>query len=178
MLKRILFILFTLLVIHSMALAGYMMFEPEQPDDSGVPGFLNMVVDYDSLKEYTLSSGPSAIHYYYFCSFENPDCEYVENTILKSSARTTSVNIADLIEYVDITELEQKLQTNRIKSEWGITNYPAFIAVRNNADGIEVLNRLEWNPASPMNELQLNRWLMLNNLYDGEPADEIDEPAS
>ena len=178
MLKRILYIFNTLLVIWSAAFIGYIIFEPEAPDQTEVHDFLNSIVNYEALKDYTLSSGPSAIHYYYFCSFENDDCRYLENTIMKSTARNTGVDLPSLIEYVDITALEQKLQTNRLKSEWNIGSYPAFVATRNNQDQIEVLNSLEWDPQSPISEADLTKWLLQNNLYQGAEPDTIDKPSN
>lgn len=167
-----------LLTLHSAVLVGYRLYEPESAEDSRRPEFLNTVIDYDSLREYTLSSGPSAIHYYFFCSVENNDCDYMETTVIKSAAKTTGIDLASLIEYVDITEIEQQLRTNQLKNDWNIASYPAFATTRNTDGRITIMNRLEWNPQAPVNEANLVQWLIQNGLYDAGSSEPIETPAS
>ncbi len=168
----------TVLLVCSAVLVGYRVFEPEYVGISDTPEYLQTLVSYGSLREYTLSSGPSSIHYYYFCSVGNDDCEYVETTVIKSAARTTGIDLAALIEYVDISELENSLKTNRLKSDWGIGSYPALAAARTSGSEILIENILEWDTSSPLSETDLIRWLILNRLYDGSGIEAIETPAS
>jgi protein-disulfide isomerase-like protein with CxxC motif len=91
----------------------------------------------------------------------------MENTVLKDAESETGLDLRNMIEYVDITDLEANLSTNRLKQEWDVASYPAFVACRVRNGMIEISNTLQWNPSSPISTSDLIRWLELNNLYDG-----------
>ena len=152
MLKRILFTLLTLLVIYSGVVLVYRLNEPDVVESPGSAYMTENALDYATLRDYTLSSGESTLHYYFFCSYENNDCLYMENTVLKDAESETGLDLRNMIEYVDITDLEAN---------------PAFVACRVRNGMIEISNTLQWNPSSPISTSDLIRWLELNNLYDG-----------
>lgn len=166
MLKRILFTLTTLLVIYSGVLVAFRFNEPEHISDENTSAFSANALDYDSLKEYTLSSGSSQIHYYFFCTALSNDCLYLENTVLNSVSNETDWNLSSLIEYVDISSLETDQQLSRLEREWEVSSYPAFLACHIEDRTIIVDNKLEWDSTHPINTEDVKRWLAENGMLD------------
>jgi hypothetical protein len=164
MLKRILFTLMTLLAVYSGAVVIYIFNEPDHVDTAVFAAMGGQQLDYESLREYTLNSGSSATHYYFFCSQDSDDCTYVENTVMRETAAQTKLDLSALIEYVDVTELEANMETSRLKTEWNISTYPAFAAVQNKNGTIEILNILEWDASAPLSSSDLTLWLQENGL--------------
>ena len=176
MAKRLLLTALTLLVIYSAVVIGIRVFEPEQPDEGTDSLIASKALDYEVVKDYTINSGSAAIHYYLFWSKDSNDCNYVVETVLKDCQAETGVNLSELIEIVDITELERNFTTNRLKTDWGISSYPAFVSCRAKAGRIQINNTLEWNPAQPISVDDLKRWLELNGLYEEKSGPVIETP--
>ena len=179
MIKRILISLLTVMVIYSAVVIGIKLFEPDKTDINSSTFQHTAALDYETLRDYTISSGVAASHFYLFSSVDNSDCIYVESTVLKNAAAATGMNLDDLIEIVDITDLERSLSTNRLRADWGVLSYPAFVACHVERGEIIVDNTLEWNPASPISTDDVERWLMLNGVYEGyQGAEIIETPAA
>jgi hypothetical protein len=172
------FTFLTLLVIYSGVIVGYKIFEPENAEEIADSAMTSSSLDYDTLKDYTLNSGASAIHYYFFGSSKTNDSLYVMNTVLRSVNRDTSVDLSTLIEYVDISSLEDTGTTQRLKDDWTVSTYPAFVACQVQDGQIVILNKLEWNANSPMSEDNIIQWLVENGLYDGSTPDLIATPSA
>ena len=166
MLKRIMFTLMILLVIYSGVFVGFRLFEPEQADAGSESAIASVSLDYETLKEYTRSTGNSTMHYYFFCSVDSNDCLYLENTVLKSVNNETENELMTLIEFVDVSGIDEKQLATRLKNEWGVSAYPAFVACRNDNGEIVIDNTLEWNPQQPISIDDFRQWLALNKLYD------------
>ena len=166
MLKRIMFTLMILLVIYSGVFVGFRLFEPEQADAGSESTIASVSLDYETLKEYTRSTGNSTMHYYFFCSVDSNDCLYLENTVLKSVNNETENELMTLIEFVDVSGIDEKQLATRLKNEWGVSAYPAFVACRNDNGEIVIDNTLEWNPQQPISIDDFRQWLALNKLYD------------
>lgn len=172
MIKRILLTVFTLMMIYSTLVIGIKLFEPDVIDTAAMEAQHSTALDYNTLKDYTLNSGTSASHFYLFSSIDNTDCLYVENTVLKNAQAQTGMNLSELIEIVDITDLERSLSTNRLRTDWTVLSYPAFVACHVHEGEIVIDNTLEWNPASPMSSDDIERWLTLNGVYEGYNGEE------
>ena len=166
MLKRIMFTLMILLVIYSGVFVGFRLFEPEQTDAGSESAIASVSLDYETLKEYTRSTGNSTMHYYFFCSVDSNDCLYLENTVLKSVNNETENELMTLIEFVDVSGIDEKQLATRLKNEWGVSAYPAFVACRNDNGEIVIDNTLDWNPQQPISIDDFRQWLALNKLYD------------
>ena len=161
MLKKIVYALLAAIVIYSCGVVTFRIFEPKT--DTNVVEE-SAYLDYDSLKEYIMSTGESVTHYLFFYSREDNDCVYVKNTILATVMADTQLQIDRIIETVDITSLQQNLTTGRLSSDWGISRYPAFAAVTV-ADGApKVLNVLEYDGEIPLSAAQVEDWLRENGL--------------
>ncbi len=176
--KRILMTVLTLMLLYSTIVIGIKIFEPEKETAFGAEFQHASALDYDTLREYTISTGNAVTHFYLFSSADNNDCIYVENTVLKNAAASTGLNLEDLIDIVDITDLERTLTTNRLRTDWDVLSYPAFIACHVENGEIIIDNKLEWNPAQPISSEDLERWLKLNGVYEGDQiAEAIETPA-
>lgn len=165
MFKRLLMSFMTVVLVYTLLLVGFRLFEPEKISSSSFENHTNLeLLNYETLKDYTMNSGPSVIHYYFFCSPENNDCVYVHDTILTSVAGKTNLDLYHLIEYVDISALEQRLETNRLKTEWTINTYPALLACRVENGKIIVSNKIEWDSNHPISDDDIIQWLTKNGL--------------
>ena len=89
---------------------------------------------------------------------------YVHDTILTSVAGKTNLDLYHLIEYVDNSALEQRLETNRLKTEWTINTYPALLACRVENGKIIVSNKIEWDSNHPISDDDIIQWLTKNGL--------------
>lgn len=163
MAKRILFTLMTLLVSFSLALVVFVSSEPVAVADN-ISDVLNNPLDYDTLQEYTISSGPSAIHYYYFCTADSNDCVYVANTVMKGARESVGSSVINLIEYVDLSGLDEEQRLTRLSNDWGISTYPAFVACHVENGQIVIDNSLLYEPDKPLSSEDLISWLSLNGL--------------
>ena len=161
MFKKIVFALLALIVVYSSAVVTFRIFEPKT--DTNVVEE-SAYLDYDSLREYILSTGESVTHYLYFYSRLDNDCVYVKNTVLATVTADTQLQIDKIIETVDITSLEQNMTTGKLAADWGLGNYPAFAAVTV-ADGEPyVINSLVYDGEIPLSAQQVEEWLELNGL--------------
>ena len=177
MIKRILLTVLTVMVVYSAVVIGVSLFEPEASETT-LESQHAYALDYETLKDYTLNSGTSATHFFLFSSVDNSDCLYVENTVLRNAEAETGLNLSDLIEIVDITNLERTLSTNRLKTDWNILSYPAFVACHVANGLITIDNKLEWDPNQPISTNDVERWLTLNGVYEGDAIEEaIETPA-
>ena len=64
-----------------------------------------------------------------------------------------------------LNSLEQNMETKQITSEWGISSYPALVAVHIKKGKIVTDNELVWNPDLPFTAMDIEQWLSLNGLY-------------
>lgn len=166
MLKRILFTFLVLLVLYSGTVIGYKIFEPETIDSSRDNLNLYEIIDYSSLYDYTLTEETSSIHYYYFCSPEDNDCIYMQNTTLKTLESEVDLDLSTVIEYIDITDLIKNNEISRLKSEWSVSSYPAFIACHTEDDSIIIDNSIEYDAQNPLTAEDIKTWLSLNGLIE------------
>ena len=161
MIKRILLTFMTLLSIYSFSAAVYRIFEPTNiREEANASSYIN----YNSLREYILSQGDKTANIFFFYSSLDDNCIYVKNTIMHSVEKETGIDLEDIIDIVDITELEKNMTTNRITAEWGIHTWPAFLCASADGQNITVTKPLEWNPSSPMTASDLEQWMSENGL--------------
>ena len=161
MLKKIMFSLLTLIMLYSTAAVVYRIFEPRDNKET-VPA--DFYLDYESLKEYLVSTGEGSIHYLFFSSRSNADCQYVMYSVMPTVNQDENIQIGKLIEPVDITKLEKDMATNRLMDEWGIATYPAFAAVHIENSTVIIDNTLQYDPGKPMKANEIEAWLKLNGL--------------
>ena len=74
MIKRILISLFTVMVVYSAIIIGIKIFEPDQIDTDEAVFQHASALDYETLRDYTISSGAGVTHIYLSSSADNSDC--------------------------------------------------------------------------------------------------------
>ena len=163
MLKRLLFTFLTVMVLYSAILVAYRLNEPEK--EELVSELNDEALPYSSLEDYTLNSGTSSHHFYFVCSPQDNDCIYMETTVLKTVENHTGLKMADILEYVDITDSIRKLDTTHMMEQWHITGYPAFIACHVEDNQIVVDNTIVSTVQYPLSAENVESWLMQNGLY-------------
>ena len=160
MLKKILFTFLTLLMIYSTCVVAYRIFEPR--DNQSATDTTSMLA-YDSLKSYVIDSS-SNIHYFLFYSALNNNSIYLKDTILTIVESDINKSLSNIIEVVDITELDQKMEIKRLSEDWQVSSYPAFISVSNNNGEIIINNKLEWTNEKAITTTDVEEWLKLNEI--------------
>jgi len=168
MFKRILFTFLILLTIYSGICVGYRAFQPENADIYIYANNIDGALDLDSLKEYTISSSSSNIHYFLFFEQGDNDSIYVINTVLRDVQNSINMDLSGLIEKVDIGDGASLDRQNLLKSTWGIESYPAFVACHVNEGEIIIDNTLVSSKQQPINDDQLIQWLILNDIYNND----------
>lgn len=149
-------------MIYSTGIVAYRFFEPQadythQNKDS--------YISYASLHDYIIATGESSIHYLFFFSGYSKDSLYVQTTVLNDVEQTTGLDLDTLIEIVDLSELNPEDIPLTLANDWGLSNFPAFVAVTVEDSKIKVLNKLEWTDDNPINKSSLENWLSENELY-------------
>lgn len=160
MLKKILFTFLTLLMIYSTCVVAYRIFEPR--DNQSTTDTTSMLA-YDSLKSYVIDSS-SNIHYFLFYSALNNNSIYLKDTILTIVESDINKSLSNIIEVVDITELDQKMEIKRLSEDWQVSSYPAFISVSNDNGKIIINNKLEWTNEKAITTTDVEKWLKLNGI--------------
>ena len=161
MFKKVVYSLLCLITVYSIAVVAFRIYEPKT--DANVVEE-SAYLDYDSLKEYILSTGESVTHYLFFYSRNDNDCVYVKNTVLASVTVDTQLQIDRIIETVDITALQDNMLTEKLAADWGIQRYPAFAAVSVIDGEPTVLNSLEYDGEIPLTPADVETWLKENGL--------------
>lgn len=160
MLKKILFTFLTLLMIYSTCVVAYRIFEPR---DNQTTIDTSSMLAYESLKSYVKDSS-SNIHYFLFYSALNNNSIYLKDTILNVVETDINKSLSNIIEVVDITELDQKMETKRLSEDWQISSYPAFVSVSNDNGEIIINNKLEWTNEKAITTTDVEEWLTLNGI--------------
>ncbi len=160
MLKKLLFTFLTLLMIYSSCVIAYRIFEPR--DNQSTTDTTSMLA-YDSLKSYVIDSS-SNIHYFLFYSALNNDSIYLKDTILTIVESDINKSLSNIIEVVDITELDQKMEIKRLSEDWQVSSYPAFVSVSNDNGEIIINNKLEWTNEKAITTTDVEEWLKLNGI--------------
>ncbi len=167
MLKKIAISIMGLILISSISLSIYKIFEPNDEGSNGknVGGiYLNL----STLREYTLNTGDNTYHYFYFCALEDKNCIYVYNSVFPSvKSLNNEVALDTFIEYVDLTDSINNPDFIMELQKWGITSYPALVSVKVENNEIIINNTLVYDAMNPLNSSDIVEWLKLNDIYSG-----------
>ncbi len=66
---------------------------------------------------------------------------------------------------MDVTNLDESMEINRLSEDWGISSVPAFAAISMKNGKPVVNNKLEWDDKNPISVESLEQWLKDNSLY-------------
>ncbi len=166
MTKKISITVISLLLFANILLSFYSIFQSDKKQVKSAAVETTITLEYESLHDYLINSGEASTHYLFFCSSTNQDCQYIENTVLKS-IESKDPTALSYIEWVDITELEKNFTTIRLKDEWGINNYPAFVSVTIKDKSVTVNNMLQYNSENPMSVQDIKMWMINNKIWSG-----------
>ncbi len=151
-------------MLYTISAVAYRLFEPDSTYTTSAD---QTYLDYNSLKEYLVSTGEGAVHYLYFYSADDDTSVYVKNTVITSVENMTSLQFTRILETVDITELDREMKTNKLAEDWGITSYPAFAAIVMENGVPVVKSKLEYTKDHPLTAQDVVTWLQENGLYTG-----------
>lgn len=161
MFKKLIFTYLIFLSIFSFGIVCYRIFEPR---DTVTQTDTSNYLAYESLEAY-ITQGSSNTHYLFFYSRTNNDCIYVHDTLFPLVENDIGISMSSIIETVDITEVDETLETTELFQTWSINSYPAFVAIKVNNGEMEIANKLEWTNDSTMTIQSIENWLLENNLY-------------
>lgn len=156
------FTFLTLLMVYSTCVVAYRIFEPR---DNKATIDTSSYLAYDSLKSYIQDSSQN-VHYLFFYSAINNDSIYLHDTVFSTVEKDTGKSMSSFLETVDITELDQKMETKRLSDDWGISSFPAFIALSVENGEIYINNNLQWTSEKPLTAVDIENWMELNGLYE------------
>lgn len=156
MIKRILLTFMALLAIYTSAAACYRIYDPQNSSQNETA---SSMISYNSVRNLILSKGSGSVCYLFFCSLKDDNCIYVRNTVLNTIEKETGISPDSVIYTVDVTPLEENMNTGRITAEWGIHSWPAFLCVSTDGQNITVTSQLEWNSDSPLTASDIESWL-------------------
>ncbi len=167
MLKRIAISFMLLILISSIALSAYKIFEPKNKNTNNVT-ITGFYITLNNLKEYTLSTGDNTYHYYFFCSPEDKNCIYLYDSVFTGvKNQNGGISITNIIEYVDVTSYINNANYLSELQNWGINKYPALVSVKVENGEIIINNSLIYDEKNPLNITDIIEWLKLNNIYSG-----------
>lgn len=96
----------------------------------------------------------------YYCNQENQDCGFLDSQVLSQIDRELGNTLFNSIQYVDVATLEVQ-SANKRKSEYGFSNYPAFVIYEKNEDGTYINTQcLQYNSSAPWTIEQVKAWLV------------------
>lgn len=101
---------------------------------------------------------------YYFCDPSSNDCAFVNNNILKEIADQLILTKLDFIHFVDLSQTSTT-SSAKYKSQWGFSQYPAFVIVDYSQAPYKLIDTLAWNNEKPFTVLDVKNFLIKNNLW-------------
>ena len=151
------------MVIYSGILVAYRLNESNKEELSETITADTLI--YSGLEDYTLSSGSSARHYYYFLVPDSNDSIYMTNTVLSTVEKDTGLQLSTILEYVDLSALDDKYDVSEMQEKWHVSGYPSFIACHVENGAIVIDNAIESTVDLPLSAENVEVWLMTNGLY-------------
>lgn len=113
----------------------------------------------------------------FICAVNNPDCDYVQENVLKPLTSELNIESFDFLQAVNIDE--EQYTAGKLRQKWGIESYPAFIktAVNQNNE-IEIISVLQWNSNDPFTSTDLKTWMIDNDCWPGTIVETQIDPNS
>ncbi len=162
MIKKIVFSILIGLCIYSLGVFAFRTLEPKDINDNATN---SPMIDYRTLDEYLLSSSNGTIHYLFFYSNQNNDSIYLKDTVLNSLNQTSSTDISQLIEIVDVTSVDEEILYPSLKEKYDMSTYPFFACVHIENDTIVIDSILPYDINSPLKANEIKTWLEENGVY-------------
>ena len=101
---------------------------------------------------------------FFFCSYKNDSCNYVNNTVLRDLAENLLVDELDNIIFVDLSNASTTAVA-KLKRQWGFSQYPAFAIIDSTSTGYKVVSALGFSQDQPFDSSDLKNWLVENGIW-------------
>ena len=111
-----------------------------------------------------LQENPGMRAVFFFCSYNDDNCEYVNNTIFKNLAESLQVTELDYIYYVDLSATSPTAAA-KFERQWGFTQYPAFVIIDSTVDPYAVVSSLGFHHDTPFSSDDVKKWLITHNIW-------------
>lgn len=160
----------SLLVLLFIIVSSTLLFFYFMPTEQEIKMFDNLnetKIEYKDLNNHLNES----IQAYFFCSYEDQNCIYTSNEIIKPLLLSASVNRFEKIIFVDASKLDNNVLPSAIKKSLGFSHYPAFVTLSKLNDQIIVHSVLEWNDDMNFTKVDLRDWMIQNQLWLEEYTD-------
>lgn len=164
-LLKISLIFISIIVVVSIQLFYYFM-----PTEQNLELFKNLnpvTIEYKDLNNHLTET----VQAYFFCTYDDQNCLYTHNEIIKPLLLSASAERFERITYVDATALDENVLPSAIKSRLGFSHYPAFVTLSKVNDKIIVHSVLEWNDDMNFTKVDLRDWMIQNQLWLDEYTD-------
>lgn len=164
MIKRIAFFALALFSIASIIFAMHLLFQPTPAPLVLLNYGRTLSFEYSDVKPYVLKKEGQA--YLYFCDGE-VDCQYVNDNMLAPLVKQIKeADFNDLI-FVDMSNVAKTMSPAKLHDDWGISRFPAFVAIKVE-DGQKIIeNSLEWDFSNPFSKEDIKAWMVLNEIWKG-----------
>ena len=110
-----------------------------------------------------VTSNPGT-HIFYFYSVDDDNCDYVNNTILKSLAENLLTERLDNMILVDLSKASTTAKA-KFYRQWGFTQYPAFAIIESDLNDYKVISSLGYSEEKPFNTDDVKEWLIDNEIW-------------
>ena len=111
-----------------------------------------------------LQENPGMRAVFFFCSADDDNCAYVNNTVLRNLAESLQVTELDNIYYVDLSATSPTAAA-KFNRQWGFKQYPAFVIIDSTVDPYAVVSTLDFHHDTPFNSDDVKKWLILHNIW-------------
>lgn len=165
MVKKILIILVALGLASGLFYTLFQLYQPTPAPLVLINYARVLSFDYEDINDFVINRDGK--HYLFFCD-DSVDCQFVNDNMLRPLSKEIKDedDFPSLI-FVDMTKIREDMSPARLFNKWGITQYPAFVALEVSEKEKTILNVLEWSVSNPFSKDQVKQWMIENNIWKG-----------
>jgi hypothetical protein len=156
-----------LFIIIVMSTILFFYFRPTEQELDIFDNLNEQIIDYKDLNKHLDES----IQAYFFCSFDNQNCIYTHNEILKPLVLSASTTRFEEIFFVNAEDLDENVLPSAIRDRLGFSHFPAFVTLSKIDNKIIIHSVLEWNDDLNFTKVDLRDWMIQNQLWLEEYTD-------
>ena len=168
---------FALIMVLSWSTCIYYIYASDQTETVNLANYASNDSLNESLVETYMLENNIEDEILFICALGNPDCEYVQNSVIKPLTDELNMDNFDFVQVVYIDESTQEVTAGKLRQRWSIESYPAFIKTSVNEDNeIEVLSSLQWNSNDPFTSADFRSWMIDNDCWPGYISSQETQP--
>lgn len=160
----------SLIIISIIIVSGILLFYYFMPTEQNLDIFDNLnptIIEYKDLNNHVNET----IQAYFFCTYDDQNCLYTHNEIIKPLLLSASAERFERITFVNAPELDENVLPSAIKSRLGFSHFPAFVTLSKQNGKIIFHSVLEWNDDMNFTKVDLRDWMIQNQLWLDEYTD-------